>query len=377
MDIFGEIQTLAISTSNAFIQKAKEDGKKIMGYMCSYIPEEIIHAAGFVPYRIKAVESKGTSKGDTFYSPKNCTYVRHCFDKAIRGDFDFLDGVIFMNGCDHSRRMYDNWCFAKKNKQLDTDFLYMFVAPHIIGVNAMAQYIEEINKFKRTIEQHFNIVIDDESIMKSIKLYNKKRRLLEKIYEKRKRPEVPVKGSEMLSTMLAITSIPVEDANELLARLDTDLESRVVSTNDLRILIAGGCIEEIEHIRMIEDEGSIIVADSLCLGQRHFDLEVSEADEPLVAIANRYLNHLSCPRMIDDFQRRLDFFTDSIKNYNLDAIIIEKLLFCSLWGGENYLLKNEIKSAGFPVLALERELYGGEASQLRTRIQAFFEQIRN
>jgi benzoyl-CoA reductase subunit C len=53
------------------------------------------------------------------------------------------------------------------------------------------------------------------------------------------------------------------------------------------------------------------------------------------------------------------------------------LKFCDLWGGEIYIIRKESKKSGFPVLALERELYGAGEGQVRTRIQAFFEQIRN
>jgi 2-hydroxyglutaryl-CoA dehydratase, D-component. len=59
--------------------------------------------------------SSGTTRADAYYSSINCSFVKNCFDKALNGDFDFLDGVVFLNGCDHSRRMYDNWRFAKMN----------------------------------------------------------------------------------------------------------------------------------------------------------------------------------------------------------------------------------------------------------------------
>jgi benzoyl-CoA reductase subunit C len=31
----------------------KKQGKKVIGFFCSYIPEEIIYAGGMLPYRIR------------------------------------------------------------------------------------------------------------------------------------------------------------------------------------------------------------------------------------------------------------------------------------------------------------------------------------
>ena len=104
---------------------------------------------------------------------------------------------------------------------------------------------------------------------------------------------------------------------------------------------------------------------------------MNEDIEPLEALVNRYLNHFSCPRMMNDFRRRLEYLHEIKERAKIDAFILEKLKFCDLFGGEIYLYRKESKKYGYPVLSLERELYGGSSGQIRTRIQAFFEQVRN
>jgi benzoyl-CoA reductase/2-hydroxyglutaryl-CoA dehydratase subunit BcrC/BadD/HgdB len=374
MDVLDRIKDLASSPYNTYLDEAKKSGAGIIGYFCSYVPEELIHAAGFIPYRMRAVGSKGTTKGDMYYSSINCTFVRHCFDKALQGDFDFLDGVIFLNGCDHTRRMYDNWRHAK----IKPDFLYMCIAPHVVTESALKQYTEECRKLQHALEGYFKIKITEEALHNSIKLYNKKRQLLSQIYELRKRKDVPISGSSVLSVLLAITAIPVSDAISLLEEVLAFIQNRNVSAkNDLRIFISGGCVEEPDHLSLIEKCGCVIVADDLCLGSRHFNTLSSESDNPLDAIAKRYLYHLSCPRMMGDFSRRFNYVDACMKDYKIDGIIIEKLKFCDIWGGEIFLCRTEAKKLGFPLLALERELYGGGEGQIRTRVQAFFEKIRN
>jgi benzoyl-CoA reductase subunit C len=374
MDIFEKIKNMAKKDTNEFLEGAIKNGKKAIGYFCSYVPEEIIHAAGFVPYRMRAVASNGTSKGDIYFSAINCTFVRHCFNKALQGDFNFLDGVIFMNGCDHTRRMYDNW----RHADIKPDFRYMFVAPHVVNKTAHKRFIDEILKFRQAMGEHYGVRITDEALRESIRLYNRKRSLLAELYESRRQEILPVRGSEMLNILLAVTMMPVEDSIALLEEVKKEIRGRTASSaSDVRIFLASGCVEEGEHLELIEKCGGAIVADNICYGARHLDSPVDPAADPVRGLAARYLDHVSCPRMIDDFRRRMDFLNKAIKEYSADAIIAEKLKFCDLWGGEIYIIRKESKKSGFPVLALERELYGAGEGQVRTRIQAFFEQIRN
>lgn len=374
MDIFERIKLIASRDRNEYLDSAINSGKKVIGYFCSYVPEEIIHAAGFVPYRMRAVDNKGTTKGSVYYSAINCSFVKSCFGKALEGEFAFLDGIVFMNGCDHLRRMYDNWRYAEVPPQ----FRYMFVAPHVLNSTALARYNDELKCFAKAIEDYFNIKITEDALLESVKLYNKKRKLLAELYASRNANTLSIKGSELLSLMLAITMMPVNDAIDLISEVLKSIQGRIASRyGDLRIFMSSGCIEESGHLELIEECGGAIVADNFCLGSRHFDLEADEQYGSFDALAFRYLNHLSCPRMMDDFKNRLEFLYRTIQGNAVDAVIAEKLKFCDLWGGEMYLMKRESKSKNFPILQLERELYGSGEGQIRTRVQAFFEQVKN
>ena len=367
------IRELGGRDHNEHLASARAEGKRVVGYFCSYVPEELIHAAGMVPYRMRAVGSVGTHRGDEYFSGLNCSFVRHCFDKALCGDFEFLDGVVFSNGCDHTRRTYDNW----RHAELPPDFLHMFVIPHVLGETAVARLAVHMERLKSAIEEHFSCRITAEDLGASIRLYNRKRELLQEISDSRLSKEVPIKGSEMLSLVLAVTALPVERAIEFLEEVKEAIRGRsTANEGDCRIFMLSGALEEREHLELIEDCGAAIVGDSFCFGTRHYDGLVDESGECIPALAKRYLEHLSCPRMMNDFRRRLSYARAAIERLSVDASIIEKLKFCDLWGGEAFIFKREFKKHGLLLLALERELYGGGQGQIRTRVQALLEQVR-
>ena len=64
------------------------------------------------------------------------------------------------------------------------------------------------------------------------------------------------------------------------------------------------------------------------------------------------------------------------KEYHVDGVIDLNLKFCSLYDTEGYFVERELKKAGIPVLGLETDYTDNDAEQLRTRIGAFLEMIR-
>jgi len=90
-------------------KRAKElrsEGKKVMGYFCCYIPLELVTAAGIVPYRIMGDTKEPTTEADTYLDPVFCPYVRTCFDIAMKGRYDFLDGSLWPTSCDNLINVY-------------------------------------------------------------------------------------------------------------------------------------------------------------------------------------------------------------------------------------------------------------------------------
>jgi len=373
MSVLKQFRAIAKEPFNPHLREHKKKGGKIMGIFCSYVPEELVIAAGMVPFRMRAVGSTKTTLGDSWFSSFNCSYARHLFDLALDKKFTFLDGIVIINACDHIRRMYDNWKAALNYPP----FIHLIAVPHKKDRGAVEWYREELEILKNNMEAHFRITISDEALREAIRISNRIRRLLSEIYEMRKSDFPPVTGAEILSVIMAGTALPKDQFLEMLETLCKEIAGRKAYSNDApRLMIQSGCLEEIEHLELIENQGAAVVDDSLCFGRRYFDREVDETmKNPLDALAERYLNHLSCPRISDDFRNRIEHTRKAVQQYRIEGLICERLKFCDLWGGESFILKNECKKINLPVLYLERELYAGSEGQLKTRVQAFMERI--
>lgn len=372
LDLFKEI---AQTNYNRYLEEAKSKGTKIIGYFCN-VPEEIIMAAGMIPYRMRAVESTKTTLGDIWYSTINCSFPRNCLDQILEGKFNFLDGLIVMNSCDHVRRLYDNCKYG----DLWPGFLYMLAVPHVITPESLRQFKREINRFKLALEEHFGITITQEKIKEAISACNHTRRLLTSLYELRKKDPPPIKGAEALAVILACSALPRKVANASLETLLSEINGRaVVSKGTPRLMIAAGYLEEIDYMELLEKD-AVVVADSLCFGSRYLENLVDEdKDDPIEALAERYTS-IACPRMVESYDERIEILTRDLKRYNVDGLIVDNLKFCLHWQIFRFMIEKEIEKGermSCPLLVLERELHCLAEGQIKTRVQAFIEQIHD
>jgi len=207
---FQELAEAAETLENRSLKRWKQEGGKVMGYFCSSMSEEILLAAGFLPFRMRATGSTDTELSDAHVSSINCSFMRHCLDAGLSGSLDFLDGLIVPNSCDNIRRIYDHWIRKK-----DTPFVRMVSLPRKAEESQIAWYREEMVNLKTAMEDHLGIQVSDNDIREAIKLRNETRGLQRALYELRKTESPPITGSETLAVIVAGTGRQRDHYKEL------------------------------------------------------------------------------------------------------------------------------------------------------------------
>ena len=357
---------------NPELKKWIDGGGKVVGYFCAYGPEEIITAAGMVPMRVRATGSTGTELSDAYLSSINCPFCRHAFNLGLQGKYDFLEGVLWLNNCDHVRRIYDNWW-----RKVDTPLAHMVSLPKLTSDKQVGWYHDEMINLKQALEKHAGVKITDDKLREAIKTHNQKRRLLRELYALRKKDAPPITGAETLAVVLASTAMPPAQFNKMLAELLDELkDAEGITDYNVRLMIISSILDDPSYIEVIESTGGLVVTDSMCFGTRIFWKDVDETSkDPMDALARYYIQEKPhCPRMFLGFPDRLKFVKDMVKEFNVDGIIGLRMVFCDLWAGEFFMLEKDFQKENIPVLHMDREyLLAGTTGQLRTRVQAFTE----
>jgi len=371
--VLQEFQEATQTLMNPVLKKEKEKGTKVIGYFCSYGPAEVITAAGMIPFRMRATGSTGTDLSDAYLSSINCSFCRHAFNMGLAGKFDFLDGLVVLNNCDHVRRIYDNW-----KRKVKTPLVHMMGLPKMTTAIQVQWFYDELVNLKEALEKQMGVKITDKKLQEAIKLHNETRKLLKQLYELRKKNNPPLTGAETLSVVVASTCMPLAVYNQKLKELLKECkDAEGIKDYKARLMLVGSILDDPNYMKVIEDMGGLVVTDSLCFGTREFWTTVSEKEkDPLQALARHYIQEKpACPRMFDRQVSRSKYIQDMVKEFKVDGVIGLRMVMCDLWTGELFMLDKDLKAAQIPLIRLDREYAVIGAGQLRTRAQAFIESI--
>ena len=359
---------------NSILQTYCDKGGKTCGFLFQETPEEIISAAGVAPIYIRGTTSQGTEMAEAFFRQLTCNYVRHTYNEILDGKWDFLDGAVFYNLCDHARRIYDNWLTIPDNPVYH--FLYV---PKKRSELSKDFYRKEIEKFVKATEEHFGTEITKEKLAEAIKLHNETRRLQKQIYEMQKGEKVYLNGTDLAMVMMAAVSMPREEYNALLLLLIDELKAQGPQIEpQVRLLYTGGHADSPEFFRILEQQGANIVTDNDSFGTRACAKLIREDGDPLEAIIDYYFEEKpAATRMMGTQVERMDRLDNLIHEFNIDGVISSRLFMCDIWAFEQFLMRGRLQKKDFPLLELEVDYTPEGEGQIRTRVQAFIESIRD
>ncbi len=356
---------------NRLVEQAMDDHRVPIGYTCSYVPETLLSVGKLFPVRLRAPGIAGTELADTYMSNVICSYTKSLLEFALGGAYDYLGGVVFTANCDHMRRLMDNLEYLRKPA-----FSHTIDVPHKRGGPALDWFAEELTTLAGRISDHFGISAAGADLAAAVRGRNVLAGLLRTIGDMRKHDPPLITGGEFHRIMIASLVTP----KDLFLPLAEDFYRKAVERNGVspfraRVMIAGGELDDLFFIDTIESMGGLVVADRFCTGSLPGLDPVPENGDPLRAVAEHTLFKVLCPRMMEEFDERAAAICSTAKEYRADGVILQAIKFCDTWGVEGSTLTSVLRSAGIPVLRLEREYRHGGEGQLRTRVQAFIESM--
>jgi benzoyl-CoA reductase/2-hydroxyglutaryl-CoA dehydratase subunit BcrC/BadD/HgdB len=366
--------SLPLRGENPYVRQWKEDGGMVFGYVCSYVPEEVLygHNRRILPLRMGAIGCETTEDADIYMQRCVCSFSRSLLQLALSGEYDFLDGVVLTNACDQMRRTYEYW-----RDEVKRPFLAMLTIPHSTqGRGRFEWYRDEIRNLKEAIGARYGCYASDEALHEAIRTYNRYRALMLELYELRVQQQPKLSGSEAMRIVQAGFNMPKDAFNAKLADALEELRERPgIADYRARIMVGGSYLDDPHMIEVIESTGALVVSDNLCSGRRYIEGMVDEGRRPTEAIARRYFHHTACPRMVGQFRARVEFTKKLARDASVDGVIFHRILFCDSHAVENIMESRELEQEGIPTLNLETEYLAADEGRTRTRVQAFLEKL--
>ncbi len=359
----------------------KKEGKKFIGYVCSFVPLEIISASGCIPFRVRGDIYEPITKGDTLLETIVCPYYRSVFDLSVKGKYDFLSGLVIPHGCDSMVRSFSTWSHS-----LPYSYFHFVNIPTVCVESSFEFFGAELNTFMKSLGKFSGKGITNDDLAGAIQIYNENRDKVRALYEFRKADPPLISGTELTMVLIAGSSLPIRESNTLFDQVLAEIRRRGKPSlkKGPRIFIDGACLDNIELIKLVEELGGNVVADTICNGTRDYFPKTDVGGDPIDALAHRYLDKINCPKTYrenktstfeGDISSRFGDIGAYTKEFKVDGAILYVYKYCDPFGFEVPARKAYYKSINVPLLPLEDVYSAGTIGQLRTRVQAFLEMI--
>lgn len=361
------------------MKELKEQGQRVVGIFCTFVPDEIIYAANALPVGLCAFAEESIPAAEANLPKNLCPLIKASYGFALTDScpyFYFSDLIVGETTCDGKKKM-----FELLNEIKET---YVMQLPHRRDPQALSYWKQQIISLKEKLEQFYGITITEDDIREGIRRKNHSRKILRDYLELGKLDPAPLRGYEMGTTLDAGNfTFDLEErcrqvaarTREVYAQWETQMKGR--DSDRPRILVTGcpnaGVREKI--IRAVEELGADVVAFDTCNGIRD-KMELVDETNPDVyeALAQKYLN-VNCSIMSPNESRMIEM-GKMIDSYHIDGVIEIVLQSCHTFDVESYFVKKMVmEEKKIAYLNIETDYSQSDKGQLNTRLAAFLETI--
>ncbi|MBS5450250.1 MAG: 2-hydroxyacyl-CoA dehydratase [Coriobacteriia bacterium] len=361
------------------VKQFKESGGRLAGVLCSFTPLEILDAAHVSAVGLCGMSDETIPAAETVLPKNLCPLIKSTYGFALTEKCPytyFADMIVGETTCDGKKKMYE----------LLGDLKNTYVL-HLPNSRSRSyehdEWYEELKRFKGYLEDFYGITITDDDLREAARTRNRLRRALIKLYNLQTSEPPAVRGTEMMSSLLAGSfNFDVHNFADRVEQLVNQRAAQAaegkseVSPSAKRILLtgcpSGGLINKVGKV--IEANGGVIVCLDDCSGERTNKLLVDEeAPDILRAIAERYLN-INCSVMTPN-EGRMENTLAMVEKYHVDGVIDAVLQACHTFNIEAARMGRVMEEHGVPYMKLETDYSMGDSGQIETRIAAFIETL--
>ena len=364
-------------TSFLNVKELKDKGVPVVGAYCTYFPQEIAMAMGAATVGLCSTSDETIAEAEKELPKNLCPLIKSSYGFAKTDKcpfFYFSDVVVGETTCDGKKKMYEYMSEFKD--------VFLMELPNTQKEEALKLWKSEIIRFKKYLEDKFDVEITEDQIREAVKINNEGRLALKRLYEVMKNDPVPITGHDLFKVLYGSTfkfnraEIP-DEVDALVKKIEEEYAAGKMQEKKPRILITGcpvgGATEKV--IRAIEDNGGIVVTYENCTGAKSIDKLVDE-DNPDIydALAKRYLN-IGCSVMTPN-PNRFELLGRLIDEYKVEGVVEVTLQACHTYSVESFGIKKFVnQEKKIPYLNVETDYSQTDIGQLNTRITAFIEML--
>lgn len=360
------------ATPKQQLAEYKAQGKKVVGVLPYYAPEELVYAAGIVPMGIWGSNNKTISRAKEYCATFYCTIAQLALEMLLDGTMDGLDGIITPTICDTLRPMSQNFRVAMGDKM---SVIFLAHPQNRFEDFGLQFTVDQYTHVKKELEKIAGREITNDDIKNAIKVYNESRaarRKFVKLASDHCDVITPTKRSAVLK---AFHFMLKDEYTAKLNELNAEIEKLpVCDWQGTKVVTSGIICDNPALLAAFEENNIAIAADDVAHETRSFRTDVPEDADPMMALAHQFANIdydvlLYDPKSSEN--RRGEFVANLVKESGAQGLVLFMQQFCDPEEMEYPYLKKALNDADIPHIKLGIDQQMRDFGQARTAIQAF------
>ena len=347
-----------------------------IGYVCKYVPVEVLEAMGAHMERIEPDERLVSfDAAESCMHANVCSFSKATFETVLSGN---LDGIVLTTCCDSMRRLAD-----ALRAQAPNLFIHVLDVPRDTGEAACALYQRRVAELLSSYGEFANATFSEEKLFAQLggtlcPAEGTCDSTLELDYARLHSeaapaaPQVDSHDRNQAADSAAWSEgceASERNADEAVAvpQVNCTLQPQTHFSPTMPNVGIAGARANAEIKRILEAHGVNIAFDITCTNA--FRRFVPRKTDTLAQYAHDVLTQLPCARMRDISPRKA-FFDHVLPQ--IDGLVFHTVQFCDMYSYEYSDLK---RTSPAPILALETDCTAQSHGQMLTRLEAFLESI--
>jgi len=366
-----ECREMLEDTSFPTVTRWREAGGKVAGHFQVYFPEEIAHAAGLLPFKMRGATVEPVHS-DSRFGSYLCSIIKTSLELVLSENIE-LDLFVTHPICDAARNLAGIW---GRNYDYPCQILYL---PQNANSGHSATYLRgEYDRLRRTVEEVAGRPITDDDLRGSLAVFNENRALLRDLYTIKRETPWLVSAEDAYVLVALGGLIPREEHNELLRFVLPQISEGSAKRQDrMRVVFEGGFCEQppLDMIRAI-GRSCYVVDDDLLIGLRWILEDVPTDGDPLLSLAEAYLESSSYSPVQHDLRKPKEkMLLERIERASADAAIVTAAKMCEPGLEEQVAYTYALDEANIPYFVSEFEENMSNLEHLQIQLETFMENL--
>ena len=360
----------------AQLNKYKAEGKKCIGVLPYYAPEELVEAAGMVPFGMWGSNKKTIARAKEYCATFYCTIAQLALEMLLDGTMDQLDGIITPTICDTLRPMSQNFRVAMKDK---LPCIFLAHPQNRFAPWGLQFCIDQYTNVRNELNAIAGREMTDEDIRAAIVLYNKARAARREFVKLANEHCDVITATKRSAVLKAAWFMTKAEYTEKLVALNAELAALpVCEWKGVKVVTSGIICDNPELLKIFDDNTIAIAADDVAHETRAFRVDAKEEGDPMMALAQQFADQDYEVLLYDpqsSKNRRGEFVANMVKESGAQGLILFMQQFCDPEEMEYPYLKKALDEAGIPHIKLGVDQQMRDFGQAATAIQAFADVI--